>query len=368
MAQAAVLDYQIRLYFFFAYDITALIRHVYGSQGLSPLERPSREKLNHAALEHLALILSGYDFAAETWAHGVRRQEVSVAIGDPEQHRSCWTVRHGTGDPGVQLYGFQYGTETPFETANDAHTCCVQLVSPAFTDTEEQWTAFTSSTKRLLKRLQSPGALHRPVTPDHPTNMHLAWTNQTCSFTVTVRPVSSGAQISWPTLQNLYGAWGTCAQEISRLQNPRRSSHTCLSFRKLALSGQGTTAQCLERLYAIPNLATYLDLEASLRAAHGEILVVSLMTDETDQNCIGVRFEEHRATFDVAQIQFWTRLTLRAAVSCQEMAAEGGTFGGKTRSSPGWVQFSDQVIKDRWVRERAWDNGTLWKNHEEWGS
>ncbi|KAL8921977.1 MAG: hypothetical protein Q9208_005431 [Pyrenodesmia sp. 3 TL-2023] len=358
MAQAAPLDYQIRLDFFFAYDTTALIRHVYGCcQGPSPLERPSREKLTHAALEHLALILSGYDFAAETWARGVRRQEVSVALGDPEPRHPCWTVRHGTGDPGVQLYGFQYGTETPFETADDVHTCCVQLVSPAFTDTEEQWTAFTNSIKRLLKRLQIPGALHTPATPDHAANMHLAWTNETCNFTVTVRPISNNVQISWPTLQNLYGAWGTCAQEISRLQNPRHSSHTYLSFRKLAPPGQGPTSQCLERLYAIPNPTTYFHLESAL-AAQEETLIMSLMTDQTDENCIGVRFQEHRATFDVAQIQFWTRLTFRAAVSCLEMAAEGRRFGGSMRL-PGFVQFSDQVIRDRWVRERAWDKGMI---------
>lgn len=360
MAQAAPLDYQIRLDFYFAYDTTALIRHVYGCcQGPSPLERPSREKLDHAALEHLALILSGYDFAAETWARGVQRQEVSVALGDPEHRHSCWTVRHGTGgDSSVQLYSLQYGTETPFETANDAHICCVQLVSPAFTDTEDQWTAFTSSSKRLLTRLQTPGALHPPASPNHPPNMHLAWTNQTCNLTVTVRPVSDNAQISWPTLQNLYGAWGTCAQELQRLQNPQHSSPTCLSFRKLAPPGQRTTAQCLDHLYVIPDLSTYFNLESQI-ASQGEIPIMSLMTDGTDENnCTGVRFEEHRATFDVAQIQFWTRLTFRAVVSCWEMAAEGRRFGGSTRS-PGFVQFSDQLIKDRWVRERAWDKGTL---------
>ncbi|KAI4185454.1 MAG: hypothetical protein LQ346_005886 [Caloplaca aetnensis] len=357
MAQAVSLDFQIHLDFFFAYDTTALIQRVYGLQGLPPLERPSRNKLDHAALEHLALILSGYDFAAETWAAGVRRQEVTVALRNPDLRRSCWTVRHGTGNPGVELYGFLYETETPFETADDAHTCCVQLVSPAFTDTDEQWTAFTSSSKRLLKRLQTPSALHPPATPEQPPNKHLAWANKTCSFTVTVQPVDDRAHISWPTLQNLYCAWGTCSHQIEHLQNPRHSPSTNSSFRKLAPPGQQTTAQCLERLYAIPDLAAYFNLESQI-ASQDEIAGgISLLTEGTDEDCSGIRFEEHRATLDVAQIQFWTRLTFQAAVSCQEMAAAGRRFGGTTRS-PGFMQFSDELIKDRWVRERAWDMGT----------
>ena len=75
---------------------------------------------------------------------------------------------------------------------------------------------------------------------------------------------------------------------------------------------------------------------------------MSLMTDVDGENCLGLRFEEHTGTLDVAQIHFWTRLTYKAVVTCQEMAVRGKRF-----ESPGFLEFWAMMIRDEWVREYA---------------
>lgn len=353
MAQPTALDYQIRLEFLFAYDEATLVRYVFGAVGLSPWERPTSDKLDAAALEHLALLLSGYDINAETWAAGVESRDVQVATQHPEIRRSSWSVRLGNGQPGLDLYGFQYGTETPFKRADQSHICCVQLVSPAFTDTHEQWSDFALSTHGILSRLQRPGSLHPAASANRPRINHLAWVNKTCNFTVTVRPVDDRTYISWPALQNLYAAWGCCAPELERLQDPRQSTSTKSAFRKLSPTDERSSARCLERWYAVPSLAVFMNLE-SLIAAQAEITRISIMTDKTGERCTGLRFEEHRGTLDVVQVQFWTRLTYKAVVSCQTMAAGGRIFG--VSKSAAFMQFSEDLIRDPWVRVRAWES------------
>ncbi|KAI4121019.1 MAG: hypothetical protein LQ338_006606 [Usnochroma carphineum] len=352
MAQSTPLDYQIRLEFFFAYERDILIRRAYGADELSPWDRPARETLDHAALELVAFLLSGYDVAAEEWAVGVQSQEVQVALSHPEIRRPYWSVRLGTGKPGPDLDGLLYSTGTPFERVDEAHVCCVQLVSPAFKDTDGQWTDFATSTQRILNRLQKPGVLHPSHSAGQPRIDHLAWANKTCSLTVTVRAVDDTAHISWPALQNLYAAWGSCADKIERLQNPQHSTPKKSAFRKLVPTDEQSTARCLEQWYSLPNLRLYMNLE-SLIAAQAEITRVPIMTDRTGELCTGVRFEEHRGTLDVPQIQFWTRLTYRAVVSCQAMAAGGRRFG--VSKSAAFMQFSDDLIRDQWVRDFCFD-------------
>ncbi|KAI4136798.1 MAG: hypothetical protein L6R39_007609 [Caloplaca ligustica] len=261
MAQSTPLDYQIRLDFLFAYDRATLIRHANGAPGRALGESPSH-RLDRAALEQLIPLLAGYDMAAETWATGESPQEVIIALDHPEIRRPYWSIRFGTGNPGSDLDDFQYGTETPFKSADEVHVCCVQLVSPAFNESDEQWTDFARGIQTMLNRLQRPGSLHPPTSAEGPRINHLAWVNKTCSFTVTVRPVDDEACISWPTLQNLYAAWGSCSQEIERLQNPRHSTPTKFAFRKLAPAGEQTIAACVQRLHAVLSLAMYLNMES----------------------------------------------------------------------------------------------------------
>ncbi|KAI4272785.1 MAG: hypothetical protein L6R35_006458 [Caloplaca aegaea] len=359
MAQSPSLGYQIHLEFLFACDRTTLLHHAYGAEGISPWNAPDRGKLDHAALEHLAFILSGYSAVAET--------EVRVATRSPEAPRAFWSVRLGAGKAGMDMYGREYGTETPFKRTDDAHVCCAQLVSPAFTNNDQQWTAFTTSTQRIVSRLQTPGSLHPPGSspPNIDRITHLAWTNESCSFTVTVQPTATGDKdtyISWPALQNLYAAWGSCAQAVELVQNPRRhSSHnnTMLAYRKLAPAADETLST--QRLFAIPSLAVYLNFEAHV-AAQVEISRLSVLVDGSgEQKCSGVRFDEHRATLDVKQIQFWTRFTHQALVACQDMAAAGGRFGAGGSQSVGFAHFSERLIREQWVRDHAcrtiWENG-----------
>ncbi|KAL9027029.1 MAG: hypothetical protein Q9196_004394, partial [Gyalolechia fulgens] len=219
MPQVTPLGYQIRINFIFAYDRVTLIRHAYGAQGISPWESPKQDRLDHAALEHLALLLSGYDIAAEAWSSGVRSRDVRISTQDPDAHLPYWSVRPGEGKAGLEMYSFEYGTETPFKSSTNSHVCCVQLVSPVFTDPDEQWTDSTSSAQRILQRLQTPGSLH-PRVPEqhHPRIHHLAWTNETCKFTVTVRTaVGEEHQIAWPTVQNLQAACASSAPALESL-------------------------------------------------------------------------------------------------------------------------------------------------------
>lgn len=347
MPQVIALDYQIRLDFIFAYDRATLIKHAYGAKGLSPWELPKRDRLDYAALEHLALLLSGYDIAAEAWASGVKSRDVHISTQDPDARLPYWSIRLGEGKAGIEMYGFQHGTETPFKSANDSHVCCVQLVSPAFTDTDEQWTDYASSTQWILKRVQTPGALHRKGTPERPYINHLAWTNDTCKLTVTVRSVDEKENISWPTLQNLQAAWGSCAEELKRLLQPAHSSPTRAAFRKLIPQSRQTQVQRLDSLYAVSSLSAYLNLELYIEAQYN-VRKMSLMTDSTGEHCYCLRFEEHRGTLDVAQIQFWTRLTFKAVVACQDMAVAGRRY-----DNPGFLHFWNHLIVDQWVRDYA---------------
>ncbi|KAL8718161.1 MAG: hypothetical protein Q9225_004676 [Loekoesia sp. 1 TL-2023] len=347
MPQVTALDYQIHLDFVFAYDRATLIKHAYGVKGLSPWELPKRDRLDYAALEHLALLLSSYNIAAEALASGVKSRDVRISTQDPDTRLPHWSIRLGEGKAGIEMYGFQHGTETPFKSANDSHVCCVQLVSPAFTDTDEQWADFVSSTQRILKRLQTPGALHPKGHLERPCINHLAWTNDTCKLTVTVRSVDEKGTISWPTLQNLQAAWGSCAEELARLLQPTHSSPTRAAFRKLIPRDRHTQVQRLDSLYAVSSLSSYLNLESYIAAQYA-VRKMSLMTDSAGERCYGLRFEEHRGTLDVAQIQFWTRLTFKAVVACQDMAAAGRRF-----DNPGFLHFWNHLIVDQWVRDHA---------------
>ncbi|KAL8996096.1 MAG: hypothetical protein Q9188_006654 [Gyalolechia gomerana] len=329
MPQTTPLGYQIRLNFLFAYDRGTLVRHAYGAQGLSLWESPKQDRLDYAALEHLALLLSGYDIAAEAWSSGVRSRDVRISTQDPDTRlASYWSIRPGEGKAGLEMYGFQYGTETPFKSASDSHICCVQLVSPVYADTDEQWTEYANSVSRILKRLQTPGSLHPRDSPDTDSRInHLAWTNATYLLAHPPEPTGGVGFL----IQHTHAA-------------PTRSA-----FRKLIThtdrhSGQ---QQHLESIYAISSLPAYLNVEAYI-AAQYSVQKMSLMLDSHRQRCFGIRFEDHRATFDVAQVQFWTRLVFKAVVACGDMADKGRRF-----EEPGFGGFWNELIGDGWVREYA---------------
>ncbi|KAL9013489.1 MAG: hypothetical protein Q9173_001809 [Seirophora scorigena] len=352
MAELSSLSYQIHLEFLFACDRTTILRHAYGLEGISPWNTPDRNKLDRAALEHLALVLSGYNARVQT-------QEVRVATRHLEIPRAFWSVRLGTGKEGMEMYGRQYGTETPFKRAHDAHVCCVQLVSPAFTDTEEQWTSFATATQRIVSRLSTPGALHPRGSSEVDRINHLAWTNKSCSFTVTVQPNGNDTFISWPTLQNLYAAWGSCSEVIQHVQNPRPSSNTVLAHGKIAPANELGNVEAIRRVFAIPSLAVFRNLKAHV-AAQVAISKMSILVDGSGEECSGVRFDEHRGTLDVEQIQFWTRLTHQALVACQAMAAAGRRFRGGGSTPVGFARFSELLIREQWVRDHAYK--TIWQS------
>ncbi|KAI4171207.1 MAG: hypothetical protein LQ343_004413 [Gyalolechia ehrenbergii] len=350
MPQTTPVGYQIRLNFLFAYDRGTLVRHAYGAQGLSPWESPKQDRLDYAALEHLALLLSGYDIAAEAWSSGVRSRDVRISTQDPDTRLTpYWSIRPGEGKAGLEMYGFQYGTETPFKSASDSHICCVQLVSPVCADTDEQWTEYANSVSRILKRLQTPGSLRPRDSPNHDSRInHLAWTNATCKFVVTVRTADDGNQISWPTLQNLQAAWGSSARELESLIQHAHAAPTRSAFRKLIThTDRHSGRERLESIYAISSLPAYLNVEAYI-AAQYSVQKMSLMLDSNRQRCFGIRFEDHRATFDVAQVQFWTRLVFKAVVACGDMADKGRRF-----EEPGFGGLWNELIRDGWVREYA---------------
>ncbi|KAI4186593.1 MAG: hypothetical protein LQ348_004198 [Seirophora lacunosa] len=345
MAQSSSLSYQIHLEFLFACDRTTILRDAYAAEGLSPWNTPDRNKLDRAALEHLALILSGYNARFQM-------QEVRVATRHLEIPRAFWSVRLGTGKEGMELYGRQYGTETPFKRAQDAHVCCVQLVSPAFNDTEKQWTSFATATQRIVSRLSTPGTLHPRGSHEVDRINHLAWTNKSCSFTVTVQPNRSDTFISWPTLQNLYAAWGSSSEVIQHVQNPRPFSNTVFANRRIAPANELGHVEAIRRVFTIPSLAVLMNLEAHV-AAQVAISRMSILVDGSREKCTGVRFDEHRGTLDVEQIQFWTRLTHQALVACQNMAAAGRKFRGGASTPVGFARFSELLIHEQWVRDHA---------------
>ncbi|KAI4139936.1 MAG: hypothetical protein LQ341_004027 [Variospora aurantia] len=133
-----------------------------------------------------------------------------------------------------------------------------------------------------------------------------------------------------------------------------------LAYHKLAPAADETLST--QRLFAIPSLAVYLNFEAHV-TAQVDISRLSVLVDGSgEQKCSGVRFDEHRPTLDVKQIQFWTRFTHQALVACQDMAAAGRRFGdGGSSRSVGFAHFSERLIREQWGRDHAcrtiWENG-----------
>ncbi|KAL8826562.1 MAG: hypothetical protein Q9170_007351, partial [Blastenia crenularia] len=293
MSQTTPLDFQIRLDFIFAYDKETVLRHAYGHDGLSPWQQPQKDRVDYACLEHLALLLSGYDIAAEAWAAGVHSRDVRISTQNPDARLPYWSIHSGDARPGSEQYAFEHGTETPFETITTAYICPIQLVSPPFNETDAEWTHFSTTLNRILPRLQTPRNLHRASSsPSRPRIKHLAWTNESCKLTVTVRAVNDEDQLSWPTLQNLQAAWGSSANEIARMIQPINTSAARMAYSKPITQNQGEE-ESLANLYSVPSLLKYLSLE-SYTLAQAAVRKMSLLTNTEGDQCYGLRFEEHR--------------------------------------------------------------------------
>ncbi|KAL8951821.1 MAG: hypothetical protein Q9222_002237 [Ikaeria aurantiellina] len=316
------LTFQTSSTFLFAYTESTLLRHAYGTDGISPFERPQPSRLDNSSLEHLAFLLSGYDFAAEAWTtSSTRHREVRHVAsnntnGDdasPPPSSSHWTISSSSkGKPGMEMYGRHQGTETPFATSAEAHTCCVELTSPAFLDTAEGWHTFAESIARIMGRLQRPGYLFPSSSKTGGSgHQHLAWVNETCGFSVVVRAGGGGdgetAIVAWPALQNLYALWdlhdgGGCG-DVSRSQPIRH------------------------HIYNFPTLRIYFDsgLQSS-RQEEDRSSQISLLTDDTKgEQCMAVKFDESRLSegFWIDELLSRTHLIVQAVEACGELAAKG---------------------------------------------
>ncbi|KAL8712749.1 MAG: hypothetical protein Q9220_002957 [cf. Caloplaca sp. 1 TL-2023] len=323
---SSTLTFQVSHTFLFAYTESTLIRHAYGTDGISPFERPQTSRLNGSALEHLAFILSGYDFAAEAWTtSSTRSREVRVAsnLNDDNDHaatfpQSSWTISSSSkGKPGMEMYARRQGTETPFATSAESHTCCVKLTSPVFADTLEGWHAFAASGARIMGRLQQPGHLSLSNTNTAARgDQHLAWVNKTCGFSVVVRPAGGGdgETISWPALQNLYATWDL--HDGAGCGNSPQKQELCRRGQRVR-----------HHIYAFPTLRTYLESPLQLsRLEESKSSQISLMTtDGKDATCTAVKFDEacRPGGLHMKELQPRAQFIVQTVEACRKLAAAG---------------------------------------------
>ncbi|KAL8773876.1 MAG: hypothetical protein Q9209_001306 [Squamulea sp. 1 TL-2023] len=315
---------------------------------------PSRIRMDNAVLGYLSLLLSGYDFVSETWANGADEKQrtvfslLSTTKDNMKPHPNYWSVCLGSGTPGHEVQGFHPGIDTPFENPEEMHACCVELTSPVFEDTLEDWQRFATSLNKILCRLQEVGSLHeRPRLPS--THRQLAWTNDSCKFHVTVRPTSERHHVSWSVLQNLFAVWETCAGEIQRLTDSQHAAGVAIPLRD-----DDYVRRFREALYAVPNLSTYAQFihNTPLQDQPATLSKIALTTNVSGSYCTSLRFSEHRSTLHLPQLLFWTSLTYNAVLNCQSMAVLGYRF--EASSLTGFSQFTEALICDHWVREYAW--------------
>ncbi|KAI4239563.1 MAG: hypothetical protein L6R40_005508 [Gallowayella cf. fulva] len=385
MPHSIPLAYQISLEFLYAYDERTIFRHAYsarysgwrspGSEGggndgegygdadryehivedISPQETLSRVRMDSAALEHLSILLSGYDLASESWADGTeeKQREVFNVFGTTKDsirtRPSYWSVSLGSGKPGNEVQGSRPSIDTPFKKAEEMHVCCVKLTSPVFGDSDDEWQSFANSVNKILWRLQKLGSLQpRPRLPS--THRQLAWMNETCQFHITVRPTSERHHISWPALQNALAAWETCAPEIERLTDPQQPPNV---FGTTASpDNEGHLDQFTSALYSIPNLSTYLHLTQAHQSTSA-LSKISLHTDVSAHYCTALRFHQHPSTFSLSQILFWTRLTYTTVLNSQTLASSSRRFEASSHLT-GFLHFTNELISDQWVCEHAW--------------
>ncbi|KAL8920976.1 MAG: hypothetical protein Q9172_004263 [Xanthocarpia lactea] len=303
--------------------------------------------------DYLSLLLSGYDLASETWANNTYEKQRTVfnfltstttkAYNNITSRPEYWSIKLGSGTPGPEVQGFQHGMDTPFANPGEMHACCVELTSPIFGPTNEGWQDFATGLNRILARLEQPGILHsRPRMPS--THRHLAWTNESCDFSVSVLPRSKKHHVSWPALQNLFVVWETCAEEIERLtyQQQQQQQQPSYSSPQPPLRKESYLKDFAEALYDIPTLQTYTHLLSSpaltspqhLPSNHDKI---SLLTDRSGTYCTSLRFHQHPSTLYLPAILFWTRFTYTAVLKCQSLAVWNRRI--EMGSGMGWLDF-----------------------------
>ena len=371
------LCFQVSLDFLFAYNERTIFRHAYSADyinqrqsggdtssedqcgnanyhthlpdDLSPRDVPSRSRIDNALLDYLSLLLSGYDLASETWANNTYEEQRTVfnisstttteAYSNITSRPEFWSIKLGSGTPGPEVQGFQHGIDAPFANSGEMHACCVELTSPIFGPTNEEWQDFATGLNRILARLQQPGILHsRPRMPS--THRHLAWTNESCNFGFSVFPRSEKHHVSWAALQNIFVVWETCAEEIERLAYQQQQPS--YNFPQPPLRNESYLKDFAEALYGIPTLQTYTHLLSSpaltspqhLPSNHDKI---SLLTERSGTYCTSLRFHQHPSTLYLPAILFWTRFTYTAVLRCQSVAVLNRRID--VSSGMGWLDL-----------------------------
>ncbi|KAL8857740.1 MAG: hypothetical protein Q9178_005640 [Gyalolechia marmorata] len=377
MPHEIALCFQVSLEFLFAYNERTIFRHAYSadyinqrqsegdtsSEGqygnadyhthlpddVSPRDVPSRSRIDNALLNYLSLLLSGYDLASETWANNTYEKQRTVfnlltttttkAYNNITSRPECWSLKFGSGIPGPEVQGFQHVIDTPFANPGEMHACCVELTSPIFDPTNEEWEYFATGLNRMFARLQQPGILHsRPRMPS--THRHLAWTNESCNFCVSVFPRSEKHHVSWAALQNLSVVWETCAEEIERLTYQQQQSS--YSSPQPPPRNESYLEDFAEALYDITTLQTYTRLLSSPALSSPQHLPsindkISLLTDRSRTYCTSLRFHQHPSTLYLPTILFWTRFTYTAVLKCQSLAVLNRRI--EVGSGKGWLDL-----------------------------